>query len=181
MAAVVGSLTKEQHGAAVRRRLCAQQPNTKIERVKNGRARIAIREGRQLLGCRIRVRGEVLFDARLAVKSDHSNAMWHAANHCVEYRPQVAIVTQVCRTLTSGLHDDGQRQGLPERAIFNPHRLRNAIICQDEIFSRERKNNLGRLGLYQYRHEHQIGAGRERRNLRSGGRLYAALGMDRRI
>ena len=40
-------------------------------------------------GRRIRVRGEVLFDASMAVKSDYSNAMGNAANHCVEHCPRL--------------------------------------------------------------------------------------------
>src|SRR5579864_3392188 len=88
---------------------------------------------------------------------------------------KVAIVTEVCRTLTSGLHDDGQRQRLPECAFFNPHSLRNAVICEDEIVRCKRKDNLCGLAFYQYRHKHQIRSRGESRELRVGKRRFFAL------
>jgi hypothetical protein len=177
LAAAVRSLTKEEHGAPVSLRLIAQLANAEVERVKNGSARITFRKAGNRLGCRVSVWGEILFEARLAVKSDYSDAMWHTANHRVQYCPQVAIVTEVCRTLTSGLYDNSQRQGLPERTFFNPHSLRNAVISQDEIIRCKRKDNPGGLAFHQYGHKDQIRACLERGELRTGRWLAAALRM----
>src|SRR6478609_1266317 len=151
LAAAVRGLTEEQHGATIRRWLIAQRLNAEVKRVKNGSARVAVGKVGNRVGSRVRILGKILFQARLAVKSDHSNAMWHATNERVQYCPQVAIVTEVCRALTSSLYDYGQRQGLPECTFFNPHRLRDAVVCEDKIVRGERKDNFGGLAFHQYR------------------------------
>ena len=124
LAAAVDGLTEEQHGAPVGLAAACAAIDAEVERVKNGRARVTVVKVGNRLGCRIRIVGEILFQARLAVKSDHSNAMWHAANDRIQHRPELAIVTQMCCSLPAGLHDDSQCQGLPERIFFYPHSLR---------------------------------------------------------
>ena len=91
------------------RRLFAQQVNAEVERVKNGRARTTVGKRGNRPGRCVRIGGEVPFEARLAIKTDHRNAMWHIADHRIQHR----------------LHTRRPNQGmcLNMRSVFEKHRV----------------------------------------------------------
>ena len=105
--------------------------------------------------------------------------MRHTADDGIQHRPQIAVVTQVGCTLTSGLHDDGQRQRLRVGIGFQPQQLRNAIVGENEVVGGEREDNLAGLGLHQRRHEHQVRAHGEGRDLRAGRGWFTTLRTGR--
>ncbi len=109
----------------------------------------------------------VLREARLAIKTNHSNAMRHIANDGIQRRSKVAIVAQMKSALTPSLHDDSQSEGLRVSVELYLQGLRNPVVTKDEIIGGEREDNLPGLGFHQNWHEHQIRARRESRDLRA--------------
>ncbi len=128
---------QSSNSAPIGWRLLAQEINAEVDGVKNGRARVTLLKLGDCLRRPIGISREVLREARLAIKTNHSNAMRHIAN-----------------------------DGIQRRSIYLQG-LRNPVVTKDEIIGGEREDNLPGLGFHQNWHEHQIRARRESRDLRA--------------
>ncbi len=158
---------QSSNSAPIGWRLLAQEINAEVDGVKNGRARVTLLKLGDCLRRPIGISREVLREARLAIKTNHSNAMRHIANDGIQRRSKVAIVAQMKSALTPSLHDDSQSEGLRVSVELYLQGLRNPVVTKDEIIGGEREDNLPGLGFHQNWHEHQIRARRESRDLRA--------------
>jgi hypothetical protein len=83
---------------------------------------------------------------RPTVEADEGNAVLHAAYEGVEDGIQLPVVIEVKRSGAAGLNDDCQRQWL-RVSVFNESQiLRDAVVGEKEVVSREFEDYLSSPG-----------------------------------
>ena len=106
----------------------------------------------------VQVGGELCLDVWLAVESDDGHKVRNSTDHGIEKRTEPAVAIQAAAARTARLHDDHQCQRLTVSVFFQRDFLLDAVISKDEIIGSEAENRFAAAGLYQRRHQDEIGA-----------------------
>lgn len=92
---------------------------------------------------------------RRTVDTNESNAVLHAAYEGVEDGIQLPVVIEVTCSSAAGLNDDCQRQRLRVGVFNDSQILRDAVVGEEEVVSREFEDYLPSPGLDENRRQHQ--------------------------
>ena len=111
MAALVEGFADQEDGAAVGRRLLAEQVCGEGHGVEHGRAVVAGFDAVELGGDLAEVGGEAVKEFGFAVKVDDCNAMRDVADDGVEQRTEAAVLVEIMNAVSADLddHDKGER------------------------------------------------------------------------
>ena len=96
---------------------------------------------------------KTLFETHLAIEANYRNAMRDVPDDRFQHRIQFAVVLQMHRALSTGLHNDRQSQWLPIRILIQPNFLGHTVIGHFEIIRVQRKYVFPLLRLHDGGHE----------------------------
>ena len=112
VAALVEGFAEQEDGAAVRRRLLAEQVRGERHGVEDGGAVVAGLDAVELGDDLVEVGGEAVEEFGFAVEVDERDAVRDVADDGVEQRAEVAVVGEVVDAVAADLDDDDECERL---------------------------------------------------------------------